>query len=213
MNQTDSRSEQRPPLAAYVVSARFQQPIIGLTEFPEDINTARVSARGGCVSGVAQPPDSFTAMRCEAGGSRRRVLFRKAPLSFGRRFVHYFLGQALLPTCVLLVLSSISDAPWRITGEEEIRVQGRGVPSGPEIAEAEGDCIEGADTDRIVILRARNEHPLLFTKLERLQGCSPPGPRATDGRPLRGHRPGACHAGRACASRPRAPRTPSRAPW
>ena len=42
--------------------------------------------------------------------------------------------------------------------------------SGPEVPEAEGDRIEGAEADRLIVLRARNQHPLPFTQLERLQG-------------------------------------------
>ena len=46
------------------------------------------------------------------------------------------------------------------------------VLSGPEIPEAEGDRVEGADTDRIFVLRTRNRHPLPIAQLERLQGAS-----------------------------------------
>ena len=42
-------------------------------------------------------------------------------------------------------------------------------PSGPEIAEAEGDRIERADADRLVVLRARNQEPLPVVQLERLK--------------------------------------------
>ena len=44
-------------------------------------------------------------------------------------------------------------------------------PSGPEVGEAEGDRIEGADAHRVVVLRARNEQPLAFVELERFEGA------------------------------------------
>lgn len=43
---------------------------------------------------------------------------------------------------------------------------GRGL-SGPEVSEAEGDRVEGGDADRIVVLRARDRHPLPVAQLER----------------------------------------------
>ena len=42
--------------------------------------------------------------------------------------------------------------------------------SGPEIAEAEGNRIEGADAHRLVVLRARDQQPLSFVQLKRLEG-------------------------------------------
>ena len=41
--------------------------------------------------------------------------------------------------------------------------------SGPEVAEVERDRIEGADADRFVVFRARDEHPLTVAKLERVK--------------------------------------------
>ena len=44
-------------------------------------------------------------------------------------------------------------------------------PSDPEIAQAERDRIEWADTHRLVVLRARNQQPLPIVELERLEGA------------------------------------------
>ena len=43
--------------------------------------------------------------------------------------------------------------PWTAS-----RRRSREVSSGPEVSEAEGDGIEGADADRIVVLGSRNQH-------------------------------------------------------
>ena len=42
-------------------------------------------------------------------------------------------------------------------------------PSCPEVAKAERDRVEGADAHRLVVLRARDEHPLPFPELECFQ--------------------------------------------
>ena len=44
-------------------------------------------------------------------------------------------------------------------------------PSGPKIAQAEGDRIERTDAHGVVVLRARNQQPLPASQLERLEGA------------------------------------------
>ena len=58
-------------------------------------------------------------------------------------------------------------------------------PSRPEVAEAEGDRIEGADAHRLVVLPAPNQHPLAFAKLERFKGpiCQLDHPQMADSFP------------------------------
>ena len=75
----------------------------------------------------------------------------------------------------------LSDVIWSIHFDilvregEAVREFGKPHPdrprsgSGPQVAEAEGDRVERADAHRIVVLRARNLHPLAVAELERLE--------------------------------------------
>ena len=87
---------------------------------------------------------------------------------------------------------------------ESTAAQGQRSPRLKVIA-SKGRILTGSSSFALAI----STHWPSAPQLERLQGRGPPGPRATGVRPLRGRRRGASRAGRAGASRRRAPRMPS----
>ena len=84
-------------------------------------------------------------------------------------------------------------------------------PSGPKIAQAEGDRIEGADTDRVVVPSRSQSAATAHRGARMPQGCGPRGSTSHRCRErLRGHRGGACSCRSRLAGRGRrAPRRPN----
>ena len=83
-------------------------------------------------------------------------------------------------------------------------------PSGPEVAEAEGNRIEGTDVHRVVVLRARDQQPLPVAELEGLQRAVRRVDEPEVDHTFAGVDRTLFMAGRPCGSSSRAPRTPSR---